>query len=162
VGYFKRKIDRDRIRRLVRERIEDAADARPWEAIPARPPKTPCFIRFASHRQHPDSHCRQGVFAVTYEVLDAPDLDRHLVDGLRRLLSWFEAHLPIPDIDEPRAIFFFKSESRACMQRVWELLMLLREAGILVDMQTVERPGKIVHEDDYQIAVVPWADAKPL
>lgn len=39
---------------------------------------------------------------------------------------------------------------------------LLRDEGVIVEMQTIERPGRVVYEDAHQLAVVPWSDAKPL
>jgi len=30
---------------------------------------------------------------------------------------------------------------------------------VLVEMQVFEKPGKVVYEDELQVAAIPWADA---
>jgi hypothetical protein len=42
------------------------------------------------------------------------------------------------------------------------MIELLRRAGIWVEMQTVAKPGRILYEDEHQVAAVPWADSGPL
>jgi len=64
--------------------------------------------------------------------------------------------LPTPDLDVEAAIFLFKSDAGECSRRIWNLVALLRETGLHVEMQRFENPGKIVYEDAYQIAVIPW------
>jgi hypothetical protein len=162
VGYLKRNVDRGRMRALVRALDERGAALRPWRKIPDRPPKTACFLRFATHVRHLDSLCRTGIFAATYRVLEKDDVDRALALRLRAHLDWFGANLASPGLDEDRAVFLFKSEAIECTRRIWDLVHALREVGVLVQMQVYEKPGRIVYEDALQVAVIPWADAKEL
>ncbi len=53
-----------------------------------------------------------------------------------------------------RAVFLFKSSATECMRQIWSLVHALRDAGLWVEMQTVENPGRSVYEDEFQIAVV--------
>jgi hypothetical protein len=161
VGYLPRKLDRDRARRAAREISETALDARPWEATPDRPPSTPCLVRFASRDKHPVSQRGRGIFSAAYAALRDPELPHEVAERLRAELDWFNESLHGPDVEDARAIFFFKSTARACMQHIWSLVHGLRDAGLWIEMQTLRNPGQVVYEDEHQVAVVPWTD-KPV
>ncbi len=159
MGYFKRKLSRDRAGREARDRGEEAdASLQRWEAIPDSPPKAICFLRFASRETHPDSRKRKGIFTAAYAALDDPESGHDMVDRLRRDLAWFEVWLPAPEFEEERAVFFFKSSAQDCMHHIWSLLHSLRDAGVWVEMQSFDNPGKVVYEDVHQVAAIPWSD----
>jgi len=162
VGYFKRKLDRSRSRRLVRALNDAAVDGKAWQVIPGRPPRARAFVRFSARDQHEDSGRRRGIFSAAYRALRTHDLDPRLASRLRNELEWFGENLISPDLDHPHAIFLFKSDARACMKHIWALLHDLREAGVWVEMQTFARPGRAIYEDEQQVAVLPWADASEL
>lgn len=49
------------------------------------------------------------------------------------------------------------------MERVWRFREgQLREAGYAAEMQVIEGPGKVVYEDQHQVAVVPWSSVRGL
>jgi len=159
MGYFERRIDRGRARRLVRELETQGADAAVWEAIPGQPIARAAFVRFAARGKHADSCSRIGVFAAAYDFLKQNASDEPEWERVRSSVRWFEKHLPIPDdIDHERAIFFFKSNAKECIREMWALVHGLRDVGTLVEMQWTERPGRIVYSDEYQIGALPWAD----
>ena len=162
MGYFKRKLDRSRSRRLVRTLNDSAGDAQPWQAIPERPPRAVKFVRFSARDLHAESRRRRGIFAAAGDVLDSPHVRAALARRLDAELDWFNEHLRVPDLDERRAIFLFKSSARENMRHIWVLLHTLRDAGVFVEMQTIAKPGRIVYEDEHQVAVIPWADAREL
>ena len=162
MGYFKRKLDRGRSRRLVRALNDAAVDGKAWQAIPERPPRKRGFVRFAARDLHEDSGRRRGIFSAAYRVLRAHEVDAHLAAQLKRELTWFGDNLISPNLDHVHAIFLFKSDARECMKHIWALLHHLREANVWVEMQTFARPGRAVYEDDQQVAVLPWADASAL
>lgn len=157
MGYFKRKPDRGRSRELVRKLNEDGARSLAWERIPERPTRRTRYLRFSTFRPHECSGRRMGVFHAAYDLLREERVDPDLRRRVRTLLDWFNVYLPAPAyLNEARAVFFFKTDVGRTVDRVWELAFELRDAGLLVEMQTLKRPGKIVYEDDYQVAVVPW------
>jgi hypothetical protein len=162
MGYLKRRLDRARCREVVRLLNAEAVDGRPWEAIPDKPPRGRPFVRFSTRNRHPGSGHRRGIFSAAYAVLRKDDTDAELASGVRAGLAWFEDHLAAPDLDEARAIFLFKSQARDCMKQIWSLIESLRDAGVWVEMQTVTKPGRIVYEDEHQVAAIPWADSGPL
>ncbi len=162
VGYFKRKLDRGRSRRLVRALNDAAVDGKAWTAIPSAPPRKRGFVRFSARDRHEDSGRRRGIFSAAYRVLRTHELEPRLAAKLRSELAWFGENLISPDLDHARAIFLFKSDARECMKHVWALAHHLREANVWVQMQTFARPGRAVYEDEQQVAVLPWKDATGL
>jgi hypothetical protein len=162
VGYFKRKLDRGRSRRLVRALNDAAVDGKPWQAIPDGPPPAPGFVRFSVPDLHEESGRRRGIFAVAYDLLESAHTDPLHAQAIDDALDWFERELPVPDLRNKRAIFLFKTEASACMEHIWTLTHALREAGVWVEMQSFSRPGRIVYRDEQQVAVLPWADATGL
>jgi hypothetical protein len=160
MGYFKQPIDRARSRAQIRRlNVRSCADIA-WKTIPSRPPERACFVRFSTLDRHSESGRCTGLFTAAARILHDPQTDPRDAESLRAAKKWFDWFLISPDdVSDPRAIWFFKSSATECMTRAWRLIHHLREAGIVMEMQTVARPGKIVYEDDDQIAVVPWADA---
>jgi len=158
VGYFRRRLDRNRARRAVRECEAQVDASRAWEAIPSAPPARASFVRFAAPDLHQDSQRRRGIFRVAYDLQDNCGLEQVLAARLQDDLDWFEKELPIPTIPDRHAVFFFKSSAKECMSHIWSLLHTLRDADVWVEMQTFENPGRVAYEDEHQIAAVPWAD----
>lgn len=133
----------------------------PWRPIPSQPPQRPCYVRFSTLVRDHGSRRRAGFLTHSYEVLDNPDLDPIAARGVREALDWFEQNLRVPHLKEKRAIFFFKSSAATCMARAWELIHWLREAGVVVEMQTaIGIPGHILFEDEHQVAAVPGRESR--
>ena len=162
MGYFKRKLDRGRSRRLVRALNDAAVDGKAWQAIPDGPPPGPGFVRFSVQERHAESGRRRGIFSAAYRVLRSPETDRRHAKTIDKALDWFRRELISPKLRNARAIFLFRTEARDCMQHIWTLSDALSKAGVHVEMQTIARPGRIVYRDEQQVAAVPWADAKEL
>ncbi len=158
MGYFSRKLRRGRWRDAIRDTHERSVAEGWWERWEdAVPPvdRQRWYLRFSVPDVHADSGSRSGVFAAAYDVLREPGLDRGLHDGLRHVMTWFEENLRPKDPGRAAAIFFFKSDSAACMRHIWDLVGLLKAAGLQPQMVKLRRPGLIVFEDDDQVAAVP-------
>lgn len=159
MGYFQRKIDRARCRLVVRTSNAAASDLDVWTAVPACPPRRGRYVRFSRPEPHPLSGRRSGIFVVTHALLRRKSLDAHVAEGLDSCVDWFNENLRSPDFDEARAIFLFKPDAVACLERIWHLIAYLRQAGIPIEMQSVRKPGRIVYEDEHQVAALPFADS---
>lgn len=165
MGSFDRKLNRGRARVRAERWHAGLLEGVDWERVddaPSRRSPALRYLRFSVPDHDPDSRRRQGVFTASYRLLRDTSLDATVLDALRAELRWFDEHLPSPDLDVERAIFLFRPDAGACARRVWHLVHLLRQAGLLVDMQSIENPGKVVYEDAYQVAVVPWSSSTSL
>ncbi len=159
MGYFKRKLDRGRCRKIVRDLHDRALDDenwRPWEGEQWAEPSRLWYIRFSVAERHPWSGQRRGVFSAAYRLRRTGDLDAETLEQLNLTLEWFGEHLPAPDFEEDAAVFYFKSDHVECTRRIWDLVWILREHDQHVELQRVANPGRIVHEDEYQVAAVAW------
>ncbi len=165
MGYFKRKLDRGRSREQARRLHDESVDGGPpsvWEAIPDRPPARETYLRFSVPDRHEKTGARTGIFAAAYAKLRDDDLDPGLRAHLEAIVEWFEENLPVPrSVGDRRAIFLFKSTAGESTTRIWDLVFSLRSAGVEAEMQCVDRPGKILYEDDYQVAVLRWTKTGP-
>jgi len=126
-------------------------DAARW--LPRTGPRPGGFIRFgaSSDARIP----RDGIFVVAYRTLEERSLEPWQREAISECLSWFRAHMPVcrPPIED--AVLFLRDGERAQARHLWELVHALREAGVEVEMVAVRRPGRIVKEDDIQVAAVP-------
>lgn len=165
MGYFKRKIDRARSRELIRGLHEDAAeraDWMPWDGERWSALDRVRYVRFSIPERDDWSGRRTGVFHAAYRLRRTTRLEGEVLESLDRAMTWFGENLPAPELDEGRAIFFFKSSSESCISRIWELIWILREHDRHVELQWVDQPGRIVYEDDHQVAAIPWRLAREL
>ena len=163
MGYFRKKLDRGRARDLAREFHDHALEGEGWRLWSGErwsDPSRRWYLRFAVAEQHPYSRRRRGVFTAAYPLLEGAELSDDLAAQLERTLRWFSENLPVPDLDEERAIFFFKSDHDGCLHRIWDLVWVLREQDLHVTMLRVPDPGRVVYEDEFQVASIPWADGE--
>jgi hypothetical protein len=63
--------------------------------------------------------------------------------------------LKSPRLRESKAIFWFKFSATECRRRVDRLARQLSALGIAVESTETTEPGRIVYEDDLQIAAIP-------
>ena len=115
------------------------------------------FLRFAITQIDEDSRKPQGVFAAAYALLDSCDLNLEESKRLRELLDWFSENLPSPpeDFYASRAIFWFKSSARKSIDRIWELVQMLRLHGYHIQVYKSRYLDNVSYEDDYQVAAYP-------
>lgn len=126
----------------------------------SKPPRRPSqSIRFIATEIDSDSKVEEGIFQVAYRLRDDWEVPEHQRQELRRLLEWFEEHLPAPAVlREPRnktAICWFKSDSRECISRVWATVHILEENGVVITKITTTHHRWIIHEDQWQIVARP-------
>ena len=150
MGYLKRKL-----RRSAAGRIADAflamAAAEPQPGLGVVPaPPTGRFLRFAT------DDGRRGVFQAAYRLRDSRRLTADESAELRDLLGWFEKELKPHAPAEEAAVFWFKADAGDYVRRIWAIVRLLQRGGRDVRMWTTRRPGRIVFEDVFQVAAVPY------
>jgi hypothetical protein len=125
-----------------------------------KPPTRPKLcVRFIAPLIDADSRVREGIFAAAHRLLDEGDMPGYQRNQLRSLLEWFNEHLPSPTpLRKPgnrTAISWFKCDSKDSISRVWELVHILEDNGIVIDKITTEQPGYVIYEDRWQIVAKP-------
>jgi hypothetical protein len=103
----------------------------------------------------------QGVFAAAHAMIDEGRIAEADRNELAEVVKWFDRILPggcvfgsrLP----ARAIFWFKASHHEIVQRAWQLVNLLKRHEMPIEMIKTDRPGRVVYEDEMQIAAVPWS-----
>lgn len=132
-----------------------------WSSPRARS-RSGCFFRFATTDIHPVSCEPRGVLraaGLLAERGDVTEVDRQRFEDL---FDWFQTHLPLPrraDVT-PATIFWFRPDAGECASRIWELVHLLRDYGVIVRTMRTRRPGRIVYSDCMQVGAEPLRDTR--
>lgn len=115
------------------------------------------FLRFVTTRIDKDSHKQEGVFAASYALLESGQLTKDEWTCIKELLNWFNVNLPHPPktFNSKRAIFWFKAASEENIQKIWELVHVLRQHGHYVEVHKCRQLGNILWEDEFQAAAFP-------
>lgn len=82
--------------------------------------------------------------------------------ALRAVVRWFHRNLAAPArLNKVAAIFWFKPHV-AGETELWanltEMVRLLQKYRYNVEIVSTTRPGKIVYDDDFQVAAIPFND----
>ena len=117
------------------------------------------FLRCIVRKQDRDSRSFSGLFTEAHALREARDLEAHEEAQLQNFLTWMKENLQEPPcLAEPgngRAICWFKDTAGTPLEKAWEVASLLRERGVPIEMIKSESPGKIIYEDDWQVAAKP-------
>ena len=115
------------------------------------------FLRFVTTQINDCSRQPKGLFYAVHEFLDEGDLSHDERALLEEPLDWFNENLPGPGkyFDPCRAVFWFKSQARECIGRMWDLANVLRLYDYFVEVHKCGRLGNIIFEDDFQVAAYP-------
>jgi hypothetical protein len=127
------------------------------------------YIRFVVNDVDPESSVNAGVFQPAYRLIKSGSLLDHEVKEIQAITSWFEVHLTVPKrfsassskgyYRRPRkAISWFKASADEHVRKIRELVNILKRHGVVVHTIITDRPGYIVHEDEYQITAEPFAE----
>lgn len=104
-----------------------------------------------------DSHRQKGVFVAAYELLESGKLNQEQWTYLRELLIWFNEHLPHPPdkFGSGRATVWFRAKATGLVEKIWEIVWLLREHGHHVEVQKCSLLANVCYEDKFQVAAYP-------
>ena len=118
------------------------------------------YLRFVLPVQDATSRAHQGVFVEAYRLRRSGSLSGESLDRLEELIDWFEHELAVPsclrDRDVPRAICWFRPEAHQMLGRMWEMVHLMRELGIVVVLRKTSAPGSVLYRDEHQIVAIPY------
>jgi len=117
------------------------------------------YLRFALPELDEHSGHKLGIFQAAYRLKDSGGLPPWDESRLKECTRWFTVHLPVPACYKQgsvQSICWFKQDAQDCVERIWDVVWLLKEHGFNPVMLTTARPGAIVYEDVFQVAAIPW------
>ena len=116
------------------------------------------FIRFVVGADGDHHRSLTGIVTEARIRRDNGDLDEHQASRLEDAYSWLNEHVPVPPFKQlpSDSVSWFRDEVRESVQRMWEIVAVLRECGLPVRLLRSANPGKVLYEDDYQIVVEEW------
>ena len=108
-----------------------------------------------------------GIFRAADYVRDFSGISKTEKENLQELIEWFDNNLPVPEFyddpskrsEEQHTYFWFKTSATEFLAAMNALIRILENNGIKVERLIAEKiPGKLIFEDDCQIAVIPLED----
>lgn len=122
----------------------------------AAKPKTYKYVRIQGREVASNTMHAAGVFSLCWRLIQNEVMDEEDAGLFREIDSWFADKLPFPDpcMRREKVICFFKTENSELMMRMIKpALWLLDRYEHPYYVVYTDRPGEIVYEDEYQIAV---------
>src|SRR4051812_20450000 len=101
------------------------------------------FIRFVVGADGAHHRSLTGIITEARIRRDYGDLNEHQTARLEDAYSWLNEHLPVPPFGKlpAGAVGWFKDDARESIQRMWEIVSLLRECGVAVRLLRSANPG---------------------
>lgn len=124
--------------------------------------KTLTYIRFVISAKDSSSNEKQGFFMAMAELRDNNALYPWEADIDKVVYRWFNDNLLVPYVQskdgKTHAISWFKSTAVEHIENMRKFAAILAAHDYTVEQLITTRPGKILYEDDYQIAAIPFSD----
>jgi hypothetical protein len=125
------------------------------------------YVRFVVGGDGENFHRLDGPFRATSRLSGAEALEPYEREWLDSVVEWFNQNLPCPPFQKMLergswtydAVCWFRSDAHAMLDRMWDIVALLKENAVLVRFVATTDPGRIVYSDDFQI--VAEAPKKP-
>ncbi len=124
------------------------------------------YPRFVTPLIHERSRRAQGLFQTAYRLRDEGAFEEYEREWFEELNAWFcrELHAPKkcefsqswPSYDHERAIFWFVDLAHEHIRQMRQLVVLLRHHGVVTRELRSDDPGRVVYEDDHQVAAIPF------
>jgi hypothetical protein len=127
------------------------------------------FIRFASLRVDRDSGRELGVFHSAGVLKRSGHLSEVEVETLDELMRIYNDKLEVPDCYSDctlrwkrkyEAICWFKTQSREFISHMWTVAKFLKSHGMPMRLLRTALPGRVLYEDEHQVAAVPFRRAR--
>jgi hypothetical protein len=160
MGYFRKPIRRGTARKKKRAFVDVARSVNPdgWTSdFNLTHAARDTFLRFLV--DHPDKNA-VGPFQSSNLLVDDPTLPASTHSRCRAIFRWFNLNIRHPGRLPRRAVCWFRADADECLKRIRELIEIYRVANHTVWMQSTTRPGRIVYQDEHQIAAVPFTDRR--
>ena len=122
------------------------------------------YIRFVITKRDENSHEPQGIFQALYDMKERNQLSVEEVIVVMDILRWFDKHLHRPArfsrsrkrTSKKQAISWYKITAQEHINRMYELINILRYHNVPVRVLKTDRQGYIVYEDEFQVVSEPF------
>jgi hypothetical protein len=113
------------------------------------------YIRFVVGADYENHRWLTGVITEAKSLRECGELLDFEVERLREINDWLKDNLPVPPFSTDYRLLkgscWFKSQAGDAIEKIWEIVALLKQHDIPVRMLRSTMPGKILYEDDFQI-----------
>ncbi len=117
------------------------------------------YLRFQGRVPNLGTASKLGIFQLAFELRDRFDAPDYVTRIMAEHLSWLKLNLKSPkvldDDDNARAICWFKSAAQEPLAHIWPMKAMLEDYGYSIDVLKTRDPGRIIYEDDWQVAAKP-------
>ena len=115
------------------------------------------YLRIQGQELAENTMFAKGIFSMCWQLVQNDVMEQEDADLFKEIDGWFAEHLPFPPQckGQAKVVCFFKTENSE------EMVKMIRPALWLLErynhpyylVYTNTLPGKIVYEDQYQVAV---------
>jgi len=119
------------------------------------------YVRFRTDLPGADARTPLGAFHAWGQLAEVEIVDPWSAERAEEVCAWFGEHLPVPRLstDQRLAVFWLRAECRDMIQRLWDLVSVLRENDLGVELLRTNNPGRVCYQDCFQVAAIPWRRA---
>lgn len=118
------------------------------------------YFRFCADYVSPYTRERYGIFIAVWHLVRDKKISAEDEASYWQAREWFETHLPIPPYHQngnpDKAITWFKESAMNSL--VVQKLVIYRDIaarhGTEIELVSTDSPGRVIYEDEYQIATV--------
>ena len=122
------------------------------------------YVRFVIEEIDENSGVNRGIFQAMFRLWRTGALALHEEVWWAEIRTWLNSEFAEPDrLARSRrsgaqacAISWFKSSALSHIARAREVAALLNAHDIATRMISIDRPGYVVYEDDFQVAAEPF------
>ena len=119
------------------------------------------FVRFVVGGDGEDHRYLTGVITEARLLRDEGRLTEYESAWLEQIFQWFNQSMPVPpyssnDWPDDVAAWFKAKAAKQAIDRIWDVIALLREHGRHVRILRSQQPGFVHYEDEMQIVVSEW------
>jgi len=118
------------------------------------------FVRFVVGSDGQHHKLLTGIITEARLLRDQGELTLEEVGRLDELYVWFNEHVTVPPFPTGRfpsdAVSWFKHNAYEPVNKMWDVVALLRDHGVEVRLLRSANPGRVIYEDQVQVLVDEW------
>lgn len=118
------------------------------------------YFRFCADYVSPYTRQRYGIFIAVWHLVRDKKVSPEDESAYWRAREWFESNLPIPPYHQEgnpdKAITWFKESAMNSLvvQKLATYQDIANRHGTKIELVSTDSPGRVIYEDEYQIATV--------